>query len=318
MLYRRGGSGAGARVEVPPKIVPTVERKTLAREIPRLAIWADAAVHIERDEPFIFDASLCEVEWNICSEKSTWMSTRWLASEFADRTAVMVSGRRFDQYNADYHEVPMKEAAKQFFEDEANGTPTYMTWTIDSRRWEELLRSHIKLPGIFYDRDIVEKCIGDEFMDEYIDNQFWHQIYAGTSGVGMKMHQDIYRTSLWSVQLEGYKRWYFCPPKHSENVYKGKVDAFHPDYEKHPLFRNAESECYDTIVKPGEIVFWPSVWFHQTSVLPGGSTNLLSVFLNQAVLGKFDPIPSLGKPDLSSGFKDRLRKCVGEWRNLAK
>ena len=106
----------------------------------------------------------------------------------------------------------MAQAAKKFYAAENKGEPTYMTWTIDSKRWNELLKSHIKLPAAFYDRDLVEGCLGEEHIDEFIDNQFWHQIYAGTSGVGMKMHQDVYRTSLWGLQLSGYKRWFFCPP----------------------------------------------------------------------------------------------------------
>ena len=276
----------------------------------RVMSWDGAREHIDRDEPFIFDASLCKRDWRICSEETSWMSTEWLAKEFANRTTTMVSGTRFDQYRADYHGEPMQEAARQFFDDEAKGVPTYMTWTIDNARWKDLLHNHIKLPPVFYDRDLVEGCIGEEYVDEFIDNQFWHQIYAGTSGVGMKMHQDVYRTSLWGLQLSGYKRWYFCPPNQKSNVYDGNVDAFNPDYEAHPQFRLAEPKCFDTLVKPGEILFWPSNWFHQTTVPDGGSVNLLSVFLNRASLGKFNPLPSLSRPHVSQGYKDKLVACV--------
>ena len=45
--------------------------------------------------------------------------------------------------------------------------------------------------------------------------------------------------------------------------------------------------------------------------------NLLSVFLNRASLGKFNPLPSLVRPHLSQGFKEALVACVRQWASAA-
>ena len=43
------------------------------------------------------------------------------------------------------------------------------------------------------------------------------------------------------------------------------VDAFAPNYTRFPRF--GEAQCADVIVQPGEIIYYPAYWFHQTRCL---------------------------------------------------
>ena len=41
------------------------------------------------------------------------------------------------------------------------------------------------------------------------------------------------------LQVTGAKTWHVCPPSQSPFMYEaGAVDAFHPDYDRFPLFKN--------------------------------------------------------------------------------
>jgi hypothetical protein len=45
----------------------------------------------------------------------------------------------------------------------------------------------------------------------------------------------------------------------------GDVDAFRPDYERFPLFQKAS--CLQFTVKPGDVLYYPKDWWHQTKNL---------------------------------------------------
>ena len=45
---------------------------------------------------------------------------------------------------------------------------------------------------------------------------------------------------------------------------KTPLDALAPDYDKHPKFGKAK--CADVTVAAGEMVYYPSFWWHQTQV----------------------------------------------------
>ena len=45
---------------------------------------------------------------------------------------------------------------------------------------------------------------------------------------------------------------------------KTPLDALAPDYDRHPKFGKAT--CADVTVAAGEMVYYPSFWWHQTQV----------------------------------------------------
>ena len=46
---------------------PSIVRRTKASDLPRVTTWDGAQEHFDRDEPFVFDGSLCRRDWPICS-----------------------------------------------------------------------------------------------------------------------------------------------------------------------------------------------------------------------------------------------------------
>ena len=68
------------------------------------------------------------------------------------------------------------------------------------------------------------------------------------------------------IQLAGKKKWHICSPSEDANLYKaGNIDTFNPDYEAYPNFR--EAKCFQFILSPGDVVYYPKNWWHQTKNL---------------------------------------------------
>ena len=56
-----------------------------------------------------------------------------------------------------------------------------------------------------------------------------------------------------------------CVPRYmSTDSQKTPLDALAPDYDRHPKFGKAK--CADVTVAAGEMVYYPSFWWHQTQV----------------------------------------------------
>ena len=110
-------------------------------------------------------------------------------------------------------------------------------------------------------------CVPDYFFDNWMLRlpeplwSDWKWIFMGPSGSGTSLHCDVGWSSAWNALFCGKKKWVFLPPNQSRYVYNGQVDAFNPDFDKYPLFKKATPICCTQ--KPGEIVFTPSVWWHQ-------------------------------------------------------
>lgn len=92
-----------------------------------------------------------------------------------------------------------------------------------------------------------------------IDPYSW--IYIGPDKSGSPLHQDIDMTHGWNALISGRKHWVFFSPDQSEWIYRGKVDAFSPDFHQYPLLAKARPLYAEQ--NPGEIVFVPSGWWHQ-------------------------------------------------------
>jgi hypothetical protein len=70
-------------------------------------------------------------------------------------------------------------------------------------------------------------------------------------------------------QVVGRKRWLICPSEAAAELYVGStgggvspIDAFEPDMKRFPKF--ARAKCFDVLANPGDILFYPRKWFHQT------------------------------------------------------
>lgn len=87
------------------------------------------------------------------------------------------------------------------------------------------------------------------------------------------LHYDGFHMHTFITQVRGDKEFFFYSPDQSPFMYpeehiinRSRINnAFNPDYEKFPLFRNAKASSI--IVKEGETIFIPSGWWHTTRIL---------------------------------------------------
>lgn len=143
----------------------------------------------------------------------------------------------------------------------------YMDTTTESRPWYlsswdftidcPELRSDFQLPRYFAEDYILE------LPEEIRPRLLW--IFMGPPGSGFRLHVDVGHTAAWNAQLSGRKDWLLFAPEETDNVYEGKVDAFAPDLQRFPRF--ARAQPYACTLGPGDVIFTPSCWWHQTRIL---------------------------------------------------
>lgn len=118
------------------------------------------------------------------------------------------------------------------------------------------------LPQIFADAENVN--IRDSYFGERPEGSLW----IGPRGTVTPLHIDMINNFF--CQIVGRKRVRLVPSWSLPFVYNdyhvySDVDASAPDFEAHPLFK--EATVYDFVVKPGEILFIPVGWWHHLTSL---------------------------------------------------
>ncbi|GAB1537677.1 cupin-like domain-containing protein [Scytonema sp. NUACC21] len=125
-------------------------------------------------------------------------------------------------------------------------------------------------PELYKDFTVPEYCNNLlENLPEKLFNQYGFQQYIyliiGRKESSIGLHIDSFCTQGWLAAIYGRKKFILIPPDQEKFVYDGKVNAFNPDLEKHPLYANATP--VEFILNPGEILYIPSMWWHQAENL---------------------------------------------------
>ncbi|CAL2088808.1 cupin-like domain-containing protein [Tenacibaculum sp. 190524A02b] len=98
----------------------------------------------------------------------------------------------------------------------------------------------------------------------------FHYPYKGLfiSGKGSRtrLHKDPFTSNAVLCQFYGEKKIYLFAPSKEASVMKDGafVDVKNPDHDKFPDYKNITHDYEDTL-SPGEIVFFPSGWFHDVT-----------------------------------------------------
>lgn len=105
---------------------------------------------------------------------------------------------------------------------------------------------------------------------------------GGPGGQFPYAHIDLFHLSAWITQLYGEKEFIVYPREQShllypeaENPWKSQVNIFKPDFERHPLYRQATPLRFT--VGPGETLFIPFGLWHSAYSL----TTTISIAFDQ-------------------------------------
>jgi hypothetical protein len=101
-------------------------------------------------------------------------------------------------------------------------------------------------------------------------------ILGGTENA-TKLHFDFGGEAKVLIQVRGRKRVLLFPPEQARNLYlhsafteahTGHIcaaDPWEPDYDRFPRLRLARG--FEVTLSPGDVLYWPSFWFHDVSNL---------------------------------------------------
>lgn len=153
---------------------------------------------------------------------------------------------------------------------------------------------------------------------------------GGTGSAFPVLHYDGCGSHAFLMQIYGEKEYIFYPPEQEECLYPAPtklntslIDMSNPDFEKFPLFRNAVPTKF--ILKPGEMLFVPSHWWHTARMLTPCITLSANV-LNQSnwhelvkyvALKPRHPIVSFASHTYLTGagawrvWRDRIKTVIG-------
>ncbi|MEH2438440.1 MAG: cupin-like domain-containing protein [Nostoc sp.] len=125
-------------------------------------------------------------------------------------------------------------------------------------------------PELYEDYKVPVYChnlletFAEELFNKYGFQQYIYLI-IGRKESSIGLHIDSFCTQGWLAGIYGRKRLILIPPDQQEFVYDGKVNAFNPDLEKFPLYANVKP--VEFILTPGELLYIPSMWWHQAENL---------------------------------------------------
>lgn len=182
----------------------------------------------------------------------------------------------------------------------------YLHMQLTSKTWgklEELgdipRKRHTHLEG---DKWWMRRCLqDDDVREEYHIKTHWKIILIGTKGSGMFNHSDSLMTASWHGHVQGKKWWYVCTP-----------DGVHPQ------------KCYESILNPGEVLYYGPGWYHATRNLDSPSMTVTGTVVHkynfELIADKLYYECTTGQLqfDFSGKLCDALDKCYPLWHKYLK
>ncbi|ESQ89331.1 cupin-like domain-containing protein [Asticcacaulis benevestitus] len=128
-----------------------------------------------------------------------------------------------------------------------------------------------------------------------------------------------------AVCVAGHRRFTLFPPEQVDNLYPGPleptpggqvismVDFQYPDYTRYPGFREAEAAGQVADLEPGDLLFYPAMWWHHVEALDSFNI-LINYWWNTTPTYMDTPMNTLLHALLS--LRDRPDAEKAAWRNL--
>ena len=149
----------------------------------------------------------------------------------------------------------------------------YIHWRMTLPEYQKIEEMFQPLPKFMkVDEVWMKKCFPDKQDDHdwplnnFFRHAHWRIIVIGEKNSSMFLHADGFETATYVTQFVGRKRWMVCSPKEGLKFGRaGLHDLFHPETIDLNIYPHLKTiDCTDTIVKPGEIIYYPAHWWHQT------------------------------------------------------
>ena len=202
---------------------------------------------------------------------------------------------------------------------------TYIQWNVDENSWRDLMiKMNATLPEVYEDFHWTTQCFDSTGVTKFNQNLHWKMMLIGEEGAGMFNHKDVMRMASWQVQLQGRKMWHVCAPAEESRMYHaGDVNWFKPDYEKYP--RALKAKCYKTITNPGDSMYYPRDWWHQTRNLDPINIAFSGSMINNDCVREFGKEMEMQCSNSDEkrhtvfapeqGFCDQVKQCQSVWTN---
>ncbi len=131
----------------------------------------------------------------------------------------------------------------------------------------------------FYDQDSYVDCTESRHP--------YRGIFISGRGARTRLHRDPINTNAILCQFYGEKKIYLYHPDQAKYLMNGTefVDATQPDLDKFPDFPKAKCQ-YEATLRPGEMVFFASGWFHDVRGL-SDSVSITWNFIHSRELERF-------------------------------
>jgi hypothetical protein len=88
-----------------------------------------------------------------------------------------------------------------------------------------------------------------------------HQLWIGQKGATTRIHQDSYYMDVMHAQIVGEKHWCVMSPP----AFLGRDESGEMNFEA--LAHNPDVQILQCVLKPGEVVYLPALWWHRIEIL---------------------------------------------------
>lgn len=281
------------------------------------------ARYLQGLEPFLLQNATAG--WEIWEH----ISPRWLMDQFGSEGV--------EYYPNGMHDVrghPHLETFEDALSYTAQQNPSrqYVQWKMQAQSWDQLHAMMSPFPAWLDSEWWESRCLATNSSRSVLYRALsWRMMVIGGKDAGMFIHADNFNTSVWQIQLSSWKDWLVCKPEHEDvllALQQRGDDPFAPDFDKYPELRKAQ--CRVVRIRPGDIIFYPSNWWHATRNGPWPSISQTgravtahnSEFVYWSLRDKcVRPGPDASKeflyapPNLYSSTCQALPTCRAVWRN---
>lgn len=141
---------------------------------------------------------------------------------------------------------------------------TYIQWNVNPTEFKTIFEN-INIPPIvnylsdhlfsFFETSYdAYKHSNSVHVSSFAKNTHWFMLLIGENGSGMFNHTDKLPLGSWQMQILGEKRWKICP----------SLDESIVSIKSNSRCALKPYSCYDEIIKPGDIIYYPPLYWHET------------------------------------------------------